>query len=192
MRFVTFVKTINSGANKKYFGSDKGITWYNFISDQFSGFHGVVVPGTLRDSTFVLEGLLEQQTRLNPIEMMTDTAGSSDMIFGLFGLLGYQFSPRLADSGESSFWRIDMEANYGALDELASHCVKTNRIIQHWEDMLRISGSLKLGKRQASELIRSLLKSERPSSLAWVIIDVGRINKTIYLLNFIDNKEYRR
>jgi len=37
-----------------------------------------------------------------------------------------------------------------------------------------------------------LLKSERPSSLAKAIIEVGRINKTIYLLNYIDNKEYRR
>ncbi|NOR80878.1 MAG: Tn3 family transposase, partial [Methyloprofundus sp.] len=192
MRFVTSVKTLNSGPNKKYFGSDRGITWYNFISDQFSGFHGIVVPGTLRDSIFVLEGLLEQQTRLNPIEIMTDTAGSSDMIFGLFWLLGYQFSPRLADAGESSFWRIDMDANYGALDEIASNCVKTDRITQHWDDMLRIAGSLKLGTIQASELIRSLLKSERPSSLARAIIDVGRINKTIYLLNFIDNKDYRR
>ena len=114
------------------------------------------------------------------------------MIFGLFWLLGYQFSPRLADVGESSFWRVDMDANYGALDELASHCVKTDRITQHWDDMLRIAGSLKLGKIQASELIRSLLKSDRPSSLARAIIDVGRINKTIYLLNFIDNKDYRR
>jgi len=192
MRFVTSIKTINSGPNKKYFGSNRGITWYNFISDQFSGFHGIVVPGTLRDSIFVLEGLLEQQTRLNPIEIMTDTAGSSDMIFGLFWLLGYQFSPRLADAGESSFWRIDMDANYGALDELASHCVKTDRITQHWDDMLRLAGSLKLGTIQASELIRSLLKSDRPSSLARAIIDVGRINKTIYLLNFIDNKDYRR
>ena len=43
-----------------------------------------MVPGTLRDSIFVLEGLLEQQTRLNPVEIMTDTAGSSDIIFGLF------------------------------------------------------------------------------------------------------------
>jgi TnpA family transposase len=54
-----------------------------------------VVPGTLRDSIFVLEGLLEQQTGLNPVEIMTDTAGTSDIIFGLFWLLGYQFSPGL-------------------------------------------------------------------------------------------------
>ncbi|CAD5562795.1 transposase [Escherichia coli] len=65
---------------------------------------------TLRDSIFVLEGLLEQQTGLNPTEIMTDTAGSSDLIFGLFWLLGYQFSPRLADAGASVFWRTDKDA----------------------------------------------------------------------------------
>ncbi|OZH60885.1 hypothetical protein CFB03_01140 [Salmonella enterica subsp. enterica serovar Typhimurium] len=42
------------------------------------GFHGIVIPGTLRDSIFVLEGLLEQETGLNPTEIMTDTAGASE------------------------------------------------------------------------------------------------------------------
>jgi TnpA family transposase len=36
MRFVTPVKTVNSGPNRKYFGSGRGITWYNFVSDQYS------------------------------------------------------------------------------------------------------------------------------------------------------------
>lgn len=192
MRFVAPVRTINAGPNRKYFGHHRGITWYNFTSDQFSGFHGIVIPGTLRDSIFVLEGLLEQQTGLKPTEIMTDTAGTSDLVFGLFWLLGYQFSPRLADAGEATFWRIEKEADYGALNELARSAAKPRRIEQHWDDMLRIAGSLKLGTIHASELIRSLLKSERPSSLAQAIIEVGRINKTLYLLNYIDNEEYRR
>jgi TnpA family transposase len=192
MRFVTAVKTINSGPNRKYFGSGRGITWYNFLSDQYSGFHGIVVPGTLRDSIFVLEGLLEQQTCLSPREIMTDTAGASDMISGLFWLLSYQFSPRLADAGEARFWRVDKTADYGALNELAQSSVNVKKVTQHWDDMLRIAGSLKLGTVQASELIRSLLKSERPSSLAQAIIEVGRINKTIYLLNYVDDEDYRR
>ena len=45
---------------------------------------------------------------------------------------------------------------------------------------------------QASELIRTLLKSERPSSLAKAIIEAGRINKTVYLLDYIDDEDYRR
>ncbi|WP_367605643.1 Tn3 family transposase [Legionella sp. W05-934-2] len=192
MRFVTSVRTVNAGPNRKYFGSSKGITWYNFISDQFSGFHGIVVPGTLRDSIFILEGLLEQQTSLNPTEIMTDTAGASDIIFGLFWLLGYQFSPRLADAGAAVFWRIDKEADYGVLNDIARGCANTQRIEQNWDDMMRIAGSLKVGTVQASELIRSLLKSDKPSSLAKAIIEVGRINKTLYLLNYIDDEDYRR
>jgi len=192
MRFVTPNSTINSRPNRKYFGSKRGITWYNFVSNQFSGFHGIVVPGTLRDSIFVLEGLLEQQTGLKPVEIMTDTAGASDMVFGLFWLLGYQFSPRLADAGESVFWRVDKEANYGVLNALARSCVNVKKMEQHWEDMMRIAGSLKLGTVQASELISSLLKSDRPSSLAKAIIEAGRINKTLYLLNYINDEDYRR
>jgi TnpA family transposase len=192
LRFVTPVRTLNAGPNRKYYGSHRGLTYYNFTSDQYTGFHGIAVPGTLRDSIYILEGLLEQQTSLNPTEIMTDTAGASDMVFGLFWLLGYQFSPRLADAGEASFWRIDMQANYGELNEIARHRARTDRIKQHWDDMLRIAGSLKLGTVQASELVRSLLKSERPSTLAQAIIDLGRINKTIYLLNYIDDEDYRR
>jgi len=192
MRFVVPVRTINAGANPKYFGSKRGITWYNFLSDQYAGFHGIVISGTLRDSIFVLEGLLEQQTSLKPSEIMTDTSGVSDMVFGLFWLLGYQFSPRLADAGEAVFWRLNKDEDYGVLNELARGCINTHLIEQHWDDMLRIAGSLKLGTVQVSELIRSLLKSERPSGLAQSIIEVGRINKTLYLLNYIDDENYRR
>ncbi|HBX8767908.1 Tn3 family transposase, partial [Klebsiella michiganensis] len=192
MRFVTPVKTVNSGPNRKYFGSGRGITWYNFVSDQYSGFHGIVVPGTLRDSIFVLEGLLEQQTGLNPVEIMTDTAGSSDIIFGLFWLLGYQFSPRLADAGGAIFWRADKTAHYGALNELARGCVELSKIESQWDEMMRMAGSLKLGTIHASELIRSLLRSSRPSGLAQAIMEVGRVNKTLYLLNYIDDEDYRR
>ena len=64
------------------------------------GFHGTVVPGTLRDLLFILEGLLHQDPRLHPTHIMADSAGYSDIVFGLFALLGYRFSPRLTDLGE--------------------------------------------------------------------------------------------
>lgn len=40
--------------------------------------------------------------------------------------------------------------------------------------------------------IRSLLSSERPSGLTQAIIEAGKINKTLYLLNYIDDEDYRR
>lgn len=58
--------------------------------------------------------------------------------------------------------------------------------------MMRTAGSLKLGTIHASELIRFLLKSSRPAGLAQAIMEVGRVNKTLYLLNYIDDEDYRR
>lgn len=103
LRFTVPVRTLNAGLNSKYFGVRRGITYYNFTREQFTGFHSIVIPGTLRDFLFLLEGLLEQQPKLRPTEVMTDTANYSDVVFGLFWLLGYQFSPRLADTGEARF-----------------------------------------------------------------------------------------
>lgn len=44
--------------------------------------------GTLRDSQILLAVVLEQQTDLQPTQIMTDTGAYSDVVFGLFRLLG--------------------------------------------------------------------------------------------------------
>ena len=110
LRFVVPVRTVHAGPNPKYFGIGRGVTYYNLVSDQFTGLHGITVPGTLRDSLVLLAVALEQQTELQPTQIMTDTGAYSDVVFGLFRLLGYRFSPRLADIGGTRFWRIDSRA----------------------------------------------------------------------------------
>ncbi len=51
---------------------------------------------------------------------MTDTAGASELVFGLSGCWDTSFSPRLADAGASTvFWRMDHDADYGVLNDIA-------------------------------------------------------------------------
>ncbi len=87
---------------------------------------------------------------------------------------------------------MDHDADYGVLNDIARGQSDPRKIVLQWDEMIRTAGSLKLGKVQASVLVRSLLKSERPSGLTQAIIEVGRINKTLYLLNYIDDEDYRR
>ena len=191
IRFACAVKSTNSGPNKKYF-DQRGLTYYNLTSDQLTGVNGLCVPGTLRDSLYVLDVLTQQRTKLDFQEVMVDTAGTSDIVFALFWLLGYQLSPRLADISSMRFWRIDSTADYGILNDIAKHKVSLKPVTKHWDDVLRIAASLKLGYLNASELIRSLYKNNRPSSLAKALINIGRIRKTIYMLRYVDDEEYRR
>ena len=55
-----------------------GVTYYNLVSDQFTGLNGIVVPSTLRDSLSLLAIVLEQPTELHPTEIMTDTGAYTD------------------------------------------------------------------------------------------------------------------
>lgn len=192
LRFVVPVRTIHSGPNPRYFGQERGVTWYNLASDQFTGLNAVTVPGTLRDSLNLLAVVLEQETELQPTEIMTDTAGYTDTIFGIFHLLGYQFSPRIADVGGARFWRVDGKAHYGILDELASNKINMKLILEHWDDLLRLAGSLKLGVVHAAGLTRTLQTNDRPTRLARALQELGRLIKTLYLLRFIDDESYRR
>ncbi|MDZ5762824.1 Tn3 family transposase domain protein [Candidatus Cyrtobacter comes] len=191
IRFACAVKSVNSGPNKKYF-NERGLTYYNLTSGQFTGPNGLCIPGTLKDSLYVLDIITQQQTKLTINEVMVDTAGTSDIIFALFWLLGYQFSPRMADTGSSRFWRIDSTADYKDLNDIARYKVSLKIIIKHWEDVLRIAVSLKLGYISTYELIKSLFKNNRPSSLAKALVNIGRIRKTIHMLRYVDDGEYRR
>ena len=192
MRFVVPVRTIYAGWNSKYFASQRGVTYYNFTSNQFSGFHGIVIPGTLRDSLFILAGLLEQQTSLDPREIMADTHGFSEVVFGLFSLLGFRFSPRLADLPDQRFWRLQKEDDYVLLNELSRHVINARLIAEHWDDMLRLAGSLKLGKVKATAVMRTLQRAGSLSGLGRAVAELGRVEKTLYLLAYVHDEAYRR
>ena len=150
------------------------------------------VPGTLKDSMSILAIVLEQQTEIQPTEIMTDTGAYSDVVFGLFRLLGYRFSPRLADIGSQRLWRIDMNADYGELNVISSNKIRLNRVELHWEDILRLIGSLRLGKLSAIDAMKTLQTGSKPTSLSRAIAEIGRIDKTIHLLTYIDDEEKRR
>ena len=192
LRFVVPVRTLHAGPNPKYFGYERGVTYYNLVSDQFTGFNAIVIPGTLRDSLFLLAVVLEQQTELNPTEIITDTGAYTDVVFGLFWLLSYRFSPRIADIGGARYWRIDPAADYGPLNRIARHRVNTNLIKQNWDDLLRLAGSLKLGLVQATSIMRTLRVGDRPTRLAQAVAELGRIDKTIHGLTYVDDESKRR
>ena len=192
MRFVVPVRSLHAAPNPKYFNQGRGVTWYNLLSNQRTGLNDVTVPGTLRDSLILLGVVLEQQTELKPTRIMTDTGAYSDIVFGLFRLLGYRFSPRLADLGDARFWRVDPLADYGKLNILAKHRANLERIIPHWDDVLRLVGSLKLGRVPATGIMRTLQVGDKPTRLAQAIAEIGRIDKTIHMLNYIHDESCRR
>lgn len=157
-RFPVTVKTRNAVSIPRYFGYGKGLTYYTWTSDQYSQYGTKVIPSTIRDATYVLDEILDNETELTILEHTTDTAGYTDLVFGLFDLLGLRFSPRLADLADKTLYRIDTSIKYKNIDSLIKGRINTELILRHWDDILRVAGSLKSGQVTASLLISKLLE----------------------------------
>jgi hypothetical protein len=61
-----------------------------------------------------------------------------------------------------------------------------------WDDALRLAGSLKLGVVQATSVMRTLRVDDRPTKLAQAVAELGRIDKSIHSLMYIDDESKRR
>ena len=80
------------------------------------GLGGVVVPGTLRDSLFILDAIHARDGGERPETVITDPASYSNIVFGLFAICGYQFSPRhRRHLRQPALWRTSATADYGPL-----------------------------------------------------------------------------
>ena len=202
LRFVVPVRTINAGPSPKYFGCKRGITWLNAVNDQVADIGQMVVPGTPRDSLFILDTLLNLDAGPKPEVVATDNASCSDMVFGVFAILNYRFAPRFADLPGQRYWRaalpdplpdgVDLSpgqqaiGGYGPLEPIARNTVNVAKIATRWPDMLRVAGSLVTSQVRACDLLPMFGRDGRPTPLGQAFTEYGRIAKTLHLLALVD------
>lgn len=113
-----------------------------------------------------------------------------DMVFGLFSMLGYNFTPRFKDLGDQRFWRGEMpgvaSGGYGPLEDLARNRVNPNKVVTHWPDMLRVAGSLVTGQVRAYDPLRMFGRESCPTPMGQAFAEYGRNAKTLHSLRVVD------
>lgn len=191
MRMQLGVSSLHADANPHY-GTGKGATIYRFTSDQFSSYYTKIIHTNSRDAIHVLDGLLHHETDLNIEEHYTDTAGYTDQIFGLTHLLGFKFAPRIRDLADSKLFTIDKASEYPKLEAILRGQINTKVIKENYEDVLRLAHSIREGTVSASLIMGKLGSYSRQNSLAIALREMGRIEKTIFILNYISDESLRR
>jgi TnpA family transposase len=166
LRFTVPVASIHSAPAPKYFGYKRGMTWLNAVNDQVMGIGAVVVTGAPRDSPWIIDLMLNLDGGPRPDTVITDAGSYSDMVFGLFALLGYRFCPRIADLGDARYWYAHDHGtpapDYGNLAGLARNRIDLRKIRAQWPDMLRVTGSLITGAVRAHDLLAMLGRDGAP------------------------------
>jgi TnpA family transposase len=188
-RFAIEKKCFLSSFYPRYYGYyDRAISIYTHVS-KGAVFGTQVISTGEREASFVLTGLLENDTLLNPEFHSTDTHGFTEHLFALLCLLGFPFHPRLKDIADQNIYKIDKAASYGDLDEIFSGTVDINLIREHWDQIVRIVASLKNGLAPAHVIIQKL--ANRTDNISKAIRALGRIIKSIYILRYIADEDLR-
>jgi TnpA family transposase len=177
--------------NPKY-GSDPGVQFYTHISDQYAPFHTKVINVGVRDSTYVLDGLLYHESDLQIEEHYTDTAGFTDHVFALMHLLGFKFAPRIRDLSDKRIVITGKKTDYSALATLIGGIVNQKVILTNWNEILRLATSIKQGTVTASLMLRKLGSYPRQNGLAIALRELGKIERTLFMLDWVQDIELRR
>ncbi len=75
---------------------------------------------------------------------------------------------------------------------LFSGTINQERILARWDDILRVTGSLKLGWVTSSLLIGRLQSFPQQNALVRSLQEYGRLVKTIFILRYLNSSDYRR
>lgn len=191
-RFRAGSKAESSGHINPKYGSEPGRLFYTHISDQYAPFSTKLVNVGVRDSTYVLDGLLYHESDLRVEEHYTDTAGFTDHVFGLMHLLGFRFAPRIRDLKDTKLYILKNKQDYPALDTMIGGTLNIKHIRTHWDEILRLAASIKQGTVTASLMIRKLGSYPRQNGLAIALRELGRIERTLFILDWLQSVELRR
>jgi TnpA family transposase len=146
----------------------------------------------VRDSTYVLDGLLHHESDLRIEEHYTDTAGFTDHVFALMHLLGFRFAPRIRDLSDTKLYLPPGKVKYQGLKAMIGGTINLKAIRTHWNEILRLATSIKQGTVTASLMLRKLGSYPRQNGLAVALRELGRIERTLFILAWLQSVDLRR
>ena len=107
-------------------------------------------------------------------------------------LVGLQFAPRIPDLKHRRLYSFGKPSAYPALEPMIAARINVELIRAHWSEILRIIASIRTGTVTASLIMRQLASYPRQNGLAAALRELGRMERTLFTLDWIDDPELRR
>lgn len=172
------------------YGGYGGIGYYH-ISDQYIALFSNFIPCGVHESIYMIDGLINNKSDIQPDTIHGDTHSQSESVYGLSYLLGIKLMPRIKKWKHLTFYKSKKNLIYKHIEELFSDDINWNLIKTYLPDMLRIALSIKCGRITASAILRRLGTYSRKNKLYMAFRELGRVVRTTFLLEYLDDKELR-
>jgi TnpA family transposase len=172
-------------------GRDPAVSIYTHISDRYVPFY-TRLTASHGEAAHVIDGLLYHEADLTTSVHHTDGGGVSDHVFGLAHLLGFRFAPRIPNLAERRLYTFGLADNWPALAPFIAGRIDEALIATYWDELLRLAASVRTGVVSASLMLRRLGAYPRQNGLALALREVGRIQRTLLVLDWLGDPQLRR
>jgi TnpA family transposase len=179
------------GSQHIRYGAYGGIA-YHHIADNYIALFTSFIPCGVWEAVHILDGLLKNRSEIQPDTLHADTQGQSEPVFGLCRLLGIKLMPRMRGLSDVAFYRPTKSIRYAHIDALFTGDADWDLIATHARDMIQVVLSIQAGQVMPSMLLRKLGTYNRRSLLYRAFRELGRVERTLFLLRYISNTEVRR
>ena len=191
-RFAVPPGTLIGAYHPRYFGHySKAISVYTHLSDRLGVYSTQVISCAPREATYVLDGILDNTTSLDPERHTTDTHGFTEALWGLCHLLGLDFMPRLKDLADQRLWYTDGTQIPEGLARLFAGEVDAVAITEQWDQLVRITASLKARTAPAHVVLQRLTSGGPNDRVAKALTALGRLVKTRNILRYLHDEPLR-
>ena len=179
------------GAVNAHYERTASALFYTHLSARQAPYHTVAIPPS-GEAAYVIDGLLYHEADLSIGTHHTDGGAVSDHNFALAYLLGFYFAPRIPNLAERRLYTFGPTSTWPVLEPFIAGRVDEKLITTHWNDVLRFATSVRTGTVSASLLLKRLGAYPRQNGLALALREIGRIERTLFMLDWLELPGLRR
>ncbi len=172
-------------------GREAAGLFYTHVSARHAPFHTTSIPPS-GEAAYVIDGLLHHEADLGISVHHTDGGGVSDHVFALAHLLGFRFAPRIPNLADRRLYAFGPASTWPALAPFIAGRPDDRLITAQWDEVLRLAASVRTGTVSASLLLRRLGATPRQNGLALALREIGRIERTLHTLDWLEQPALRR
>lgn len=197
-KVVVAVNSLLANFSYKYYGKEQGVSINSFVDDKQSFYHVNVLSSSDREAAFMMDGLVASKNnsfKESDLEHIhsTDTHGYTEAIFSGLHFLDVSFAPRIKNVHKQTLYGYENKSNKkkSGFAIAPNQAINKKLIINHWDEILHLMASIKLGHCSAALIFR-ILSSSKSSNLYRALKEFGRLLKSSYIVNYISDATLKK
>jgi TnpA family transposase len=174
------------------YGSYGGVAYYH-VSDTYIALFSHFIPCGVWEAVYILDGLMKNASDIQPDVLHGDTQSQSTPVYAFAFLLGIKLLPRIRNWKDLRFYKAAADLNYQHINDLFTReRVDWALIERHLPDMFQVAQSIKAGVISPSTILRKFGTVSRKNRLYYAFRELGRVIRTVSLLEYISDIELQR